>query len=97
MLAFIVDKRLRNQSNFFILNLAISDFLLAKNAALSKDKKIAKSLAIIVCTFCICWAPYSFLTIIREGFSVSPVGPGFTSDSHCSAINGKLFCLVQSS
>ncbi|XP_063781294.1 histamine H3 receptor-like [Pseudophryne corroboree] len=41
---------------------------LAKNSALSKDKKIAKSLALLVCTFCICWAPYSFLTIITEGF-----------------------------
>ncbi|OCT76737.1 histamine H3 receptor [Xenopus laevis] len=40
----------------------------AKNAALSKDKKIAKSLAVLVGTFCICWAPYSLITIIKEGF-----------------------------
>ncbi|MEE6464172.1 hypothetical protein FKM82_006205 [Ascaphus truei] len=47
-----------------------------QNSALSKDKKMAKSLAILVCTFCICWAPYTFLTIIREAFtgmSISPV------------------------
>lgn len=30
ILAFIVDKSLRNQSNFFFLNLAISDFLVGK-------------------------------------------------------------------
>ncbi|KAE8598616.1 hypothetical protein XENTR_v10016876, partial [Xenopus tropicalis] len=39
-----------------------------KNAALSKDKKIAKSLAVLVGTFCVCWAPYSLITIIKEGF-----------------------------
>ncbi|KFV12001.1 Histamine H3 receptor, partial [Tauraco erythrolophus] len=32
---------------------------------LQQDKKIAKSLAIIVCVFAICWAPYSLLMIIR--------------------------------
>lgn len=30
ILAFIVDKRLRNQSNFFLLNLAICDFFIGK-------------------------------------------------------------------
>ncbi|XP_018421180.1 PREDICTED: histamine H3 receptor-like [Nanorana parkeri] len=48
----------------------------ARNSALSKDKKIAKLLALLVCTFCICWAPYAFLTIISEFFCdvcVSPV------------------------
>uniref|UniRef100_A0A672TU09 G-protein coupled receptors family 1 profile domain-containing protein n=1 Tax=Strigops habroptila TaxID=2489341 RepID=A0A672TU09_STRHB len=34
-------------------------------AKLQQDKKIAKSLAIIVCVFAICWAPYSLLMIIR--------------------------------
>lgn len=29
------------------------------------DKKIAKSLAIIVCVFAICWAPYTLVMIIR--------------------------------
>ncbi|XP_074940983.1 histamine H3 receptor-like [Phalacrocorax aristotelis] len=32
---------------------------------LQQDKKRAKSLAIIVCVFAICWAPYSLLMIIR--------------------------------
>ncbi|XP_074998040.1 histamine H3 receptor-like [Calonectris borealis] len=32
---------------------------------LQRDKKIAKSLAIIVCVFAICWAPYTLLMIIR--------------------------------
>ncbi|KAG7228740.1 hypothetical protein INR49_008518 [Caranx melampygus] len=36
---------------------------------LSRDKKIAKSLAIIVCTFGICWAPYTLLMIIRAACS----------------------------
>ncbi|KAM8966896.1 histamine H4 receptor [Pelodytes ibericus] len=40
---------------------------------LNKDKKIAKSLAIIVCVFAICWAPYTFLMSIRaacQGYCV---------------------------
>ncbi|XP_075444627.1 histamine H3 receptor-like [Ascaphus truei] len=32
---------------------------------LSRDKKVAKSLAILVCIFGICWAPYSFFASIR--------------------------------
>ncbi|XP_044054274.1 histamine H3 receptor [Siniperca chuatsi] len=36
---------------------------------LSRDKKIAKSLAIIVCIFGICWAPYTLLMIIRAACS----------------------------
>ncbi|KAM9303981.1 histamine H3 receptor-like [Morus bassanus] len=32
---------------------------------LQQDKKRAKSLAIIVCVFAICWAPYTLLMIIR--------------------------------
>ncbi|XP_065525420.1 histamine H3 receptor-like [Lathamus discolor] len=32
---------------------------------LQQDKRIAKSLAIIVCVFAICWAPYTLLMIIR--------------------------------
>lgn len=31
MIAFIVDKSLRTQSNFFLLNLAICDFIIGKN------------------------------------------------------------------
>lgn len=37
----------------------------AQPSCLSRDKKIAKSLAVIVCTFAICWAPYTLLVIIR--------------------------------
>ncbi|XP_019957526.1 histamine H3 receptor-like [Paralichthys olivaceus] len=37
----------------------------AMPSRLSRDKKIAKSLAIIVCVFAICWAPYTLLMIIR--------------------------------
>ncbi|XP_069555311.1 histamine H3 receptor [Brachyistius frenatus] len=36
---------------------------------LSRDKKIAKSLAIIVCIFGICWAPYTLIMIIRAACS----------------------------
>ncbi|CAJ0930001.1 unnamed protein product, partial [Ranitomeya imitator] len=48
---------------------------LTKNSSLAKDKKMAKSLAFLVSTFCICWAPYSFLTIISEGFCTFCVPP----------------------
>ncbi|KAM3866220.1 histamine H3 receptor-like [Diretmus argenteus] len=37
----------------------------AQPGRLSRDKKIAKSLAVIVCVFAICWAPYTLLMIIR--------------------------------
>ncbi|XP_069014129.1 histamine H3 receptor-like [Embiotoca jacksoni] len=37
----------------------------AHPSRLSRDKKVAKSLAIIVCVFAICWAPYTLLMIIR--------------------------------
>ncbi|XP_059671610.1 histamine H3 receptor-like [Gavia stellata] len=46
-----------------------SDFSLSfcsrTGSKLQRDKKIAKSLAIIVCVFAICWAPYTLLMIIR--------------------------------
>ncbi|XP_009665353.2 histamine H3 receptor isoform X2 [Struthio camelus] len=35
------------------------------SSKLQQDKKIAKSLAIIVCVFAVCWAPYTLLMIIR--------------------------------
>uniref|UniRef100_A0A3B4A3I5 G-protein coupled receptors family 1 profile domain-containing protein n=1 Tax=Periophthalmus magnuspinnatus TaxID=409849 RepID=A0A3B4A3I5_9GOBI len=35
------------------------------NLAVRGDRKIAKSLAVIVCVFAICWAPYTLLMIIR--------------------------------
>ncbi|XP_066558613.1 histamine H3 receptor-like [Amia ocellicauda] len=37
----------------------------AQQSRLQRDKKVAKSLAIIVCTFGVCWAPYTLLMIIR--------------------------------
>ncbi|XP_066441992.1 histamine H3 receptor [Eleutherodactylus coqui] len=38
---------------------------IAQRFRLSRDKKIAKSLAVIVCVFGLCWAPYTLLMIIR--------------------------------
>ncbi|KAM5135996.1 histamine H3 receptor [Mantella aurantiaca] len=38
---------------------------IAQRFRLSRDKKVAKSLAVIVCAFGICWAPYTLLMIIR--------------------------------
>lgn len=43
------------------------------HARLSRDKKIAKSLAVIVCVFGVCWAPYTLLMIIRAACSGSCV------------------------
>ncbi|XP_014792377.1 PREDICTED: histamine H3 receptor-like [Calidris pugnax] len=40
-------------------------FCARTRSKLQQDKKIAKSLAIIVCAFAICWAPYTLLMIIR--------------------------------
>uniref|UniRef100_W5M7L9 Histamine H3 receptor n=1 Tax=Lepisosteus oculatus TaxID=7918 RepID=W5M7L9_LEPOC len=40
-----------------------------QRSRLLKDKKVAKSLAIIVCTFGVCWAPYTLLMIIRAAFN----------------------------
>ncbi|XP_068614950.1 histamine H3 receptor-like [Brachionichthys hirsutus] len=37
----------------------------AQPSRLSRDRKVAKSLSIIVCVFAICWAPYTLLMIIR--------------------------------
>uniref|UniRef100_A0A3B3YFQ4 G-protein coupled receptors family 1 profile domain-containing protein n=1 Tax=Poecilia mexicana TaxID=48701 RepID=A0A3B3YFQ4_9TELE len=42
-----------------------SQIFVTPGSRLSRDKKIAKSLAIIVCIFGICWAPYTLLMIIR--------------------------------
>ncbi|KAL1022476.1 hypothetical protein UPYG_G00028220 [Umbra pygmaea] len=41
----------------------------SQGSRLSRDKKIAKSLAIIVCIFGICWAPYTLLMIIQAACS----------------------------
>ncbi|NXX64364.1 HRH3 protein, partial [Spizella passerina] len=42
-----------------------ASFCSRSGSKLQQDKKIAKSLAIIVCVFTICWAPYSLLMIIH--------------------------------
>ncbi|KFR11750.1 Histamine H3 receptor, partial [Opisthocomus hoazin] len=39
-------------------------FCVRIKSKLQQDKKIAKSLAIIVCVFAICWAPYTLLMIV---------------------------------
>ncbi|KAM9797455.1 histamine H3 receptor [Syngnathus typhle] len=41
----------------------------APGSRLSRDIKVAKSLAVIVCIFGICWAPYTLLMIIRAACS----------------------------
>ncbi|XP_030069311.1 histamine H3 receptor [Microcaecilia unicolor] len=38
---------------------------IAQRFRLSRDKKVAKSLMVIVCIFGLCWAPYTLLMIIR--------------------------------
>ncbi|XP_013798656.1 histamine H3 receptor-like isoform X2 [Apteryx mantelli] len=42
-----------------------ASFRAKTRSKLQRDKKIAKSLAIIVCVFAVCWAPYTLLMIIR--------------------------------
>ncbi|XP_071296425.1 histamine H3 receptor-like isoform X2 [Agelaius tricolor] len=39
--------------------------VMANRFRLSRDKRVAKSLAVIVCVFGVCWAPYTLLMIIR--------------------------------
>ncbi|KAM6349769.1 histamine H3 receptor-like [Podargus strigoides] len=46
------------------MNFSVS-FRSRTGSKLQQDKKIAKSLAIIVCVFAFCWAPYTLLMIIR--------------------------------
>ncbi|XP_021244296.1 histamine H3 receptor-like [Numida meleagris] len=53
-----------------------ASFRANSQSRLQRDKKIAKSLAIIVCIFAICWAPYTLLMIIRgacQGTCVHPI------------------------
>uniref|UniRef100_A0A452HPG0 G-protein coupled receptors family 1 profile domain-containing protein n=1 Tax=Gopherus agassizii TaxID=38772 RepID=A0A452HPG0_9SAUR len=54
--------KLDNQSLDFNVDIANS---MANRVRLSRDKRVAKSLAIIVCVFGLCWAPYTLLMIIR--------------------------------
>ncbi|XP_053804496.1 histamine H4 receptor [Vidua chalybeata] len=56
--------RTETSSTAFKRNFSAS-FSSRTESKLQQDKKIAKSLAIIVCVFAICWAPYSLLMIIR--------------------------------
>ncbi|NWS28040.1 HRH3 protein, partial [Polioptila caerulea] len=39
--------------------------IMANRFRLSRDRRVAKSLAVIVCVFGLCWAPYTLLMIIR--------------------------------
>jgi len=53
-----------------------ASFRANSQSRLQRDKKVAKSLAIIVCVFVICWAPYTLLMIIRgacQGKCVYPI------------------------
>lgn len=69
---------------------------------LSRDKKIAKSLAVIVCTFGFCWAPYTLLMIIRAACSGTCVADYWYDITFWllwlnSAINPVLYPLCHSS
>ncbi|XP_010896054.3 histamine H3 receptor [Esox lucius] len=57
-------KRSRSEEHSFSPQRCRSD-IAASRFRLSKDKKVAKTLAVIVCTFGLCWAPYTLLMIIR--------------------------------
>ncbi|KGL79421.1 Histamine H3 receptor, partial [Tinamus guttatus] len=52
-------------NSIIIKNDSSASFRVKNRSKLQRDKKIAKSLAIIVCIFAICWAPYTLLMIIR--------------------------------
>lgn len=43
IMAFVVDKTLRNQSNYFFLNLAISDFLVGEFVSVLSDSAFVVS------------------------------------------------------
>ncbi|XP_075895648.1 histamine H3 receptor isoform X2 [Nelusetta ayraudi] len=73
-----------------------------QRSRLSRDKKIAKSLAVIVCTFGICWAPYTLLMIIRAACSGTCVADYWYEITFWllwlnSAINPVLYPLCHSS
>uniref|UniRef100_W5MH86 Histamine receptor H4 n=2 Tax=Lepisosteus oculatus TaxID=7918 RepID=W5MH86_LEPOC len=77
--ASLVLKKKATTSNLTCMNVNPSsserrlDNKITQHSRLSRDKKIAKSLAIIVCIFGICWAPYTLLMIIRAACSGSCV------------------------
>ncbi|KAG7249196.1 hypothetical protein CRUP_012326, partial [Coryphaenoides rupestris] len=73
-----------------------------RGSRLMRDKKIAKSLAIIVCIFGVCWAPYTLLMIIRAACSGTCVGHHWYEITFWllwlnSAINPFLYPLCHSS
>ncbi|XP_043921753.1 histamine H3 receptor-like [Protopterus annectens] len=49
-------------------NADIKSQSISPDTRLSRDKKIAKSLAVLVCVFTICWAPYKLLMLFRSVF-----------------------------
>ncbi|XP_056133727.1 histamine H3 receptor [Lampris incognitus] len=59
----------RQQSKFSATATCNAPGRRAQGSHLYRDKKLAKSLAIIVCIFGICWAPYTLLMIIRAACS----------------------------
>ncbi|MGH0141308.1 UNVERIFIED_CONTAM: hypothetical protein FKN15_073695 [Acipenser sinensis] len=74
----------------------------AQHFRLLRDKKVAKSLAIIVCTFGVCWAPYTLLMIIRAACNDSCISRYWYEVSFWllwinSAINPVLYPLCHSS
>uniref|UniRef100_H0ZJX9 G-protein coupled receptors family 1 profile domain-containing protein n=1 Tax=Taeniopygia guttata TaxID=59729 RepID=H0ZJX9_TAEGU len=56
------DNTVTPENDFYV------SFCAKTRSKLQRDKRIAKSLAIIVCVFAICWAPYSLLIIIHGPF-----------------------------
>ncbi|KAL6491054.1 hypothetical protein MHYP_G00013990 [Metynnis hypsauchen] len=73
--SFILKKKKASEDGDKSSELCSSSTAVGRNDSLSvrssqctrliQDKKIAKSLAIIVCVFAVCWAPYTLLMIIR--------------------------------
>ncbi|XP_029443027.1 histamine H3 receptor-like [Rhinatrema bivittatum] len=65
---------------------------------LSRDKKVAKSLLLIITVFCICWSPLSLLMITREFCNLMCIQPVWYEITNCflllnSSINPFLYPL----
>ncbi|KAM4602969.1 histamine H3 receptor [Polymixia lowei] len=74
----------------------------ASRLCLSRDKKVAKSLAVIVCVFGLCWAPYTLLMITRAACHSQCIQPYLYEISFWllwlnSSINPVLYPLCHSS
>ena len=54
-----------NMADPSMANASMANASMATCFRLSRDKKVAKCLAVIVCVFGLCWAPYTLLMIIR--------------------------------